>query len=547
MNDNTLCYVFDLTYMPYSFDVYHVLGIMEFERKQQKLDSICLVVLPQDQNRYKIDSNHVYLENDSAQWRESKIFIDSLSLLPSLKSFHFFDTREEGFSLIKHYKHCYPKIFSQLRPEDELHITYAYEHLPFQLILRWLSEPFEPVLTNLRPSSIAIEYVNNWCRERFQDKEIIVINLREAKYYSVRNSDLSQWSKFIATIDHEKYGVVVIRDFDKNTEPLPKEFAPAVQFSEPILSQHIRIALYQKAFVALGDNGGSSTPMLFIQNINCIFFFREMHTSNQAIEVNLFSNLIYKNQMLFTTPNQLFVFQKEEEETDIAKIFQAFERKSQDNKFVNQDVAKLQFQKKAFILKKDIIKDLIVQILSETNCLKRANTLAFFAIEILPVEATESIQRLYYALCLLDERKYPFYDKTTEKNKRIFDAVQYINEKKYLEAKDVLSSIRTEIRQIFPFKNHWTYLLDKDELGEDSFSTCDLNHSEYICPICSNYVMLDTLMSIYLLKRKKNLFFCLFCLHPTHLISLRPVNLTVDNLADLMLDLKRPPKKSESS
>lgn len=529
MNETALCYVFDLTYMPYSFDIYTVLGIMEYERKYLQLESICFVVLPIHNNgRYlkNIPVDSIFSKNEdktatNLKWREARMVMDSLHLLPTIQEFHFFHSREEGIQFIRGFKHCYPKVFSTLSADEPLHITYAYEHISFHLILRWLRDPDATYITNLQPSDIAVNYVQKWCVERFQDKKIVVLNLREADYYRQRNSDVTKWINLVNQLDMNLYGIVVIRDFDKNHQPLPEVFASAVQFVEPLFNQDMRVALYQKAFVVLGDAGGTSVPMLYLPHVSCIYFCPELQTSsNSTVMANSFAQFLYKRNLLYTSPIQIFVYEKESAFVDISKIFHRLVQTNEQ--MTEQSIQQYLLKKKMMILEKDILFKSIMDMLTEFINIKHGQILAFYAIEILAKEQTESLQRLYYALCHVIQLPYNQVDKTTEGNQSLFQALQLLLQNEIPQAKAIIRNADVDWKKVFPYTNHWTHLMQEEQVVNEriyTFPTINFFTDTYTCPICRTRYSLNKerspTLSFGAYLSDHQYFLCFLCLQPT--------------------------------
>ena len=155
--------------------------------------------------------------------------------------------------------------------------------------------------------------------------------------------------------------------------------------------------------------------------------------------------------------------------------------------------------------------------------LRRANVLAFFCLEILPMENTETIQRIYYSLCFLSDIQYHFYDKTTTLNKQFFTALEYVLAGKQVLAKNTLSQENKKaLQKIFPYKNHWIHRMYRSGKDSDVMQNLPiLNYSSpvHTCPICSSHLTLYksstacAAFSVYL--NHKQIVLCFSCLHPT--------------------------------
>jgi len=97
---------------------------------------------------------------------------------------------------------------------------------------------------DLRPSDRAREHVRQQCPDPY-----VTITLRQAPYWTGRNSDLAEWAKVVAELRRRGWHVVVIPDVDG-----AGDFS--IGDDDAAHDPDIRLALYERAAMNLGVNNG---------------------------------------------------------------------------------------------------------------------------------------------------------------------------------------------------------------------------------------------------------------------------------------------------
>ena len=109
---------------------------------------------------------------------------------------------------------------------------------------------------------------------RVGGRRVVTVTLRETVYAATRNSDLAAWAALCRRIPRKDYAVVVLRDLDKVSEPLPGDWGEVLTDPAAVWSLARRMALYEEAWINLGVNNG---PMVLpILSGSCRFLVFKM-------------------------------------------------------------------------------------------------------------------------------------------------------------------------------------------------------------------------------------------------------------------------------
>lgn len=123
---------------------------------------------------------------------------------------------------------------------------------------KWMTFPYSPRpsvdkfrATGLLPTYQASHAATAWAKRLFSDRPY-VITLREATYWTQRNSNVAEWVKFAKSLDRR---VIFLRDTEKAHEPIDG----FVTCPEASIDLHKRLALYRQAemnfFLTNGPGG----------------------------------------------------------------------------------------------------------------------------------------------------------------------------------------------------------------------------------------------------------------------------------------------------
>jgi hypothetical protein len=239
--------VYDFQIAPLNFDIITCLIAAEMDRIHLGLEEIQLVIVGSN-NRHS-DFCIGTLSNEMRYWRERKIITEALTLMPSCRSYRIFGSREEAEAFLSDKTHVYPEGYTVDRP--------VRPHGISLLIHRFLADYVGTELPILQPSRFGKEMARKWIALNCDNRKLITVTLREYGREEKRNVSLKDWGQFVNRIDHEKYAILLFRDFDMIQDLMPSQFANCLICNEAMFSLDLRQGLYDAAYLNLGINGGS--------------------------------------------------------------------------------------------------------------------------------------------------------------------------------------------------------------------------------------------------------------------------------------------------
>jgi hypothetical protein len=178
-------------------------------------------------------------------WRLQNIFIPAIALMPSCRQFTL-ASREDAFLIqTLQAKHIYPRGYRVEAPVEGCRI-YA---------LTEAARKGQPI-PSIRPTPRAFEFIRQWMDTVPGKRKVITLNLREAPYANLRNSNLAAWAQFARHLDKTVYYPVFVRDTYTALDPLPQELDGFPIFREMPWHLDLRAALYEKSYLNLFVNNG---------------------------------------------------------------------------------------------------------------------------------------------------------------------------------------------------------------------------------------------------------------------------------------------------
>lgn len=156
----------------------------------------------------------------------------------------------------------------------------------------------------------AREAMRQWLARDGDQREPIVITLREAEHWPHRNSDLDAWREFARDRQEAGDRVIFVRDTAKVNEPSPWNTCPAAS-----ANLHMRMALYELAKANLFVANGPCTLAQFSDRPWLCFTPIEPDDSpykaNTAMFWRMYVGIDVGEQFPWSRPNQRIVWQKD--------------------------------------------------------------------------------------------------------------------------------------------------------------------------------------------------------------------------------------------
>ena len=218
-------------------------------RRDKKLEKIICVIVPASPDKF----NHWYPATQSEQQKRlESIVFPCATLLPNMEiTLH--EDRDETEAIANSAQNIFPLDYSVQRPTNDFYFLNRQGKYPLS------------GLTSLKRDEV---------KNRLDpDKKLITITLRETNQIDKdRNSLISEWLRFIEELNLTEWQPVILRDFDKESVPLPDSFEKFNTFKDAVTDIPLRAALYQESFLNLGVNNGPMMLCLLLEETSCLIF-----------------------------------------------------------------------------------------------------------------------------------------------------------------------------------------------------------------------------------------------------------------------------------
>lgn len=257
---NSILYAFyDLSIYPPSYDIYRFVLMAEAERKARKMQSISFIVVPKLSSAKKKVNNHTAYDVADYFWRKDNIVIPIMRSMKSCISVNDLAYREEVDFFL-----------SNVDQNNVFPCSYNIEAPPVNFVHKDTKRFSKEQLGYFEAPAQALNIVDNFINEVVCGKQVVTITLREYGEPAARNTQLSEWGKFIETLDRNKFFPVIIRDTYLCTNPIPSELGNVLDFPAASMNISVRIALYTKAYLNFCVPNGPTTLLFHIKNCRTI-------------------------------------------------------------------------------------------------------------------------------------------------------------------------------------------------------------------------------------------------------------------------------------
>jgi hypothetical protein len=255
-DERILSAYYDLAASPNTFDIFVFLVLAEIERRASQCDAMHLYIVPGPQHGFRHDTDVTNLSRQ--QYIQRNVLLSSHALMPSCAGVTLCSTRES----VERELHAAAVGEQENRlvfpPGYSVHLPYPHYHF-YRVVERWQQGFAVPPL---QPSRHALTVVDAFLRQWCGSRKTLTVTLRETGVQPERNSNVEEWGRFVATLDHDEYAVLVLRDFEKIHEALPPAFSKCLPYPEAVIFVELRAALYQLAYLNLCINNGPAALLL---------------------------------------------------------------------------------------------------------------------------------------------------------------------------------------------------------------------------------------------------------------------------------------------
>lgn len=254
----TLCAIYDLGVLPTSFDLAPFLLAAQGEALESGCSSVRLLLVDGAHQgvRFEGDKYEALYPPEMRNWKVSHILQALPRLCPLVERTVSIVPREEI--------HLYVERYSNILICDDYDGIYlkAWQYL----------DRYRNQIGFFAPPA-AHHYIQNWLASESGtvDKPLVTLTLRESRWSTDRNSDLTVWAEIVAQLYQDGYWPVVVPDTEMAFVERDPEWHTATFCTPAAFDLELRMALYERAQLNIFTNSGPA--LLAIGSQNCRYLY----------------------------------------------------------------------------------------------------------------------------------------------------------------------------------------------------------------------------------------------------------------------------------
>ena len=300
-NKDSLCFIYNLSILPITFDFLEIICQSELIRREKNLKYIDIIFLYHSKNKFVLKPNYGEYSNTINQLdyrdRFYEIIIQSTKLFKNIKNIYLIDEKSYK-NFINYYQIIYPDNFKLYK------YTYPKYKLPTSNHL------FYPMIES---GNNELNFIKKYIKNHNIKKKIITISIRDNTYLKIRNSNLSAWVKF-AKKYKKHYEFIFITDNSNikyypiiaNNNFLTFDF---ISWSIPI-----RAALYKLSFLNMSVGSGPIHLSLFQGGCRTLMFLKnhqKLSDSGYLTSINNYYKIEIGENRGFLNKNNKYIWKND--------------------------------------------------------------------------------------------------------------------------------------------------------------------------------------------------------------------------------------------
>jgi len=310
--DELLYSIFDLKVAPITFNIIDFLIMSEYEANRSGKKGFVIVFVPEGSPlSYGWEDYDSVFDAEDKLWKFNNIVLPITLLSSKCKGVYVLPRRSDVFAFVEK-KDVFPYLYDGVN----LRCLGTKE----QSVYRKVGRPH--LVEGLRANRRGLNYIQEWQEGHGIQKPIVTITLRQSDFDPARNSNISEWSRFIKFLQGSDYCPVIIPETDKAfaTEDL---FPGVYIFRECAWNVGLRMALYESSYLNFFVSNGPSA--LCYWNNRCSYVAMNMLAEGSIVDTEktyMREGIKVGDNFTFALPNQRLNWQPDTYEN----ILMEFER-----------------------------------------------------------------------------------------------------------------------------------------------------------------------------------------------------------------------------
>ena len=307
-NEDELLYaIFDLEIAPITFDIVIFLIVSEYEATKAGKKGFVIVFVPREKlPSYEWDDYDSIFDEERKLWWFNNIVLPITSLTPKCKGVYILPRRSDVSRFVEK-KDVFPPLY------DGVNLRYQNAE-----IYRKLNRP--GLVEGPRANKQGHRYIEKWHSVNKIDNPVVTITIRQSEFETMRNSNISEWLRFIRFLQESDYFPVIIPETDMAfvTEDL---FPGVCIFRECAWNVGLRLALYESSYLNFFVSNGPSA--LCFWNSKCSYIAMNMLAGGSVVDTEqayMSEGIKTGDDFKFALPNQRLNWQSDTYDNILAEF-----------------------------------------------------------------------------------------------------------------------------------------------------------------------------------------------------------------------------------
>jgi len=315
--DELLYSIFDLKIAPITFNIVDFLIVSEYEANKSGKKGFVIVFVPEGNPlSYGWEDYNSIFDTEDKLWKFTNIVLPITLLAPKCEGIYVLPRRADVSEFVKN-KDVFPYLY------DSVNLRYLGTKEQGS-VYRTVDQP--NLVEGLRANKRGLDYILEWQKANVIQKPIVTVTLRQSDFDTARNSNISEWLRFVRYLQESDYYPVIVPETDKAF--VTQDLFPGICiFREGAWNMGLRLALYESSYLNFFVSNGPSALCYF--NSKCSYVAMNMLAEGSFVdteEAYIKEGVTIGNDFKFALPNQRLNWQPDTYEN----ILMEFERFIED-------------------------------------------------------------------------------------------------------------------------------------------------------------------------------------------------------------------------
>ena len=320
VDDDCLLVFYDLGHWPITYDPAWVVVAADLIRRDKGLAGLHFVFVPAEDWEGGSEGKDYFsvVDGEARRQRVHDMLVPMVWFLPTTRGYTMASSRKAASKMaVLAGERRFPTDYVPENPKRKG--GWLFPKLVFDCARAGLETP------TLTAPPAAQAWVRRWQDGYCDGRPYVTITLRYFGFTPERNSNLEAWAAFARELEQRGYRAVIVPDTHMTLDPLPSCLEGLHVFAEAAWHIHLRLALYETAYLNLSVNTGPMTLCWLSKRCRYLIFKHAVEGDNVgSLQAQLRRGIDPRKPLPIATPYQRLVLDPDDLDV-IRREFDAME------------------------------------------------------------------------------------------------------------------------------------------------------------------------------------------------------------------------------